>query len=90
MGRSLCWSSAGGACCAGNKASLTEKEQSLLITGWWGLVCVSKAASVHPELLPVGGSTFPTFFDVASSLPLVVEFVLSVFGSISGVFRMIS
>ena len=28
-----------------------------------------------------------TFFDVASSLPFVVEFVLSVFRSISGVFR---
>jgi len=72
----------------GNEASLTEKGQSLLIT-WWGLVYVSKVASVQPELLPIDGPTFPTFFDVASSFPLVVEFVLSVFGSISRVFRMI-
>ena len=35
------------------------------------------------------GSAFLTFFDVVSSLPLVVEFVPSVFRSISGVFRMI-
>jgi len=88
VGWSLCWSSAGGAFCSGNEASLTEKGQSLLIT-WWGLVYVSKVASVQPELLPIDGPTFPTFFDVASSFPLVVEFVLSVFGSISRVFRMI-
>ena len=39
--------------------------------------------------LPDHISTLPTFFDVTSSLPLVVEFVLPVFRSISGVFRMI-
>jgi len=39
--------------------------------------------------LPNCVSTLPTFFNVASSLPLIVGFILPFFRSISGVFRMI-
>lgn len=39
--------------------------------------------------LPNFISTLSNFFDVVSSLPVVLEFVLPVFRSISGVFRMI-
>lgn len=39
--------------------------------------------------LPSCVSTIPTLFDMASSLPLVVEFVLQVLRSISGVFRIV-
>ena len=57
-----------------------------------GLVCDCSSLPITAALIcfsPKLRLLLTTFFIVASSLPLVVEFLLPVFRSISGVFRLI-
>lgn len=64
----------------------------MLICLWPFSVTLALSLSQQPwqsVFLPNCISILPAFFSVASSLPLVVEFVLLIFRSVSGLFRMI-
>lgn len=69
--------------------SLRALHASLLILTLFCNCGSLSTVAVMTFSLPNCMSALPTLFHVASSVPLVVEFVLPVFGSVCGVCRMI-